>query len=128
MTRSIWLWPIVIICSAVGIGLLVFGDVTSPIRPVLALWFLLICPGMALARLLRIQDNGNELTLAIALSLAIDAMLAIGMAYAKLWSIQWGLSILIGISVIGATLQIVTAYRRPSHRIAGEAHNNKPGT
>lgn len=115
MTRSIWLWPIIIICSAAGIGLLVFGDVASPIRPALALWFLLICPGMALVRLLGIKDVGNELTLAVALSLAIDSVLAIVMAYARLWSPQWGLSVLIGISVIGAVLQIVTAYRRLAH-------------
>ncbi len=112
MIRSIWMWPTVIAVSAIGVGLVVFGNVASPIRPVIAFWFLLICPGMAFVRLLRIQDNSNELTLAVALSLAIDSVLAIVMVYARLWSPKWGLGILIGISVLGAALQVITANRR----------------
>jgi uncharacterized membrane protein len=114
-----WMWPIIITSSAIGIGLFVFGDGTSPVRPAMALWFLLICPGMAFVRLLHIKDSGNELTLAVALSLAIDVALALVMAYTKLWSLQGGLSILIGISMLGAVFQVVSAYRHLTHSGSG---------
>ena len=111
MTRSTWLWPAIIIGSAVAVSAVVLGDLSSPIRPVLVLWFLLVCPGLAFVRLLRIKDLGNELTLAIALSLAIDSILAMVMIYAKLWSPKGGLSVLISLCVIGVMLQIRVMYR-----------------
>ncbi|HEX9373948.1 MAG TPA: hypothetical protein VF897_23245 [Roseiflexaceae bacterium] len=102
-----WLWPAAILLSALGAGLVVFGDVQSPLRPAIALWFLAICPGMAFVRLLRIRDTLTELTLAIALSLALDAIIAGAMAYARAWSPTWGLAVLIGLSIVGAALQLV---------------------
>jgi len=72
-----WLWPAAILLSALGAGLVVFGDVQSPLRP------------------------------AIALSLALDAIIAGAMAYARAWSPTWGLAVLIGLSIVGAALQLV---------------------
>lgn len=111
MMRSHLYWPSIIIFSAVSVGLVMFGDVISPVRSVIALWFMLVCPGMAFVRLLQINDPINEFTLAVALSLTIDSILAITMVYAKIWSPKWGLCILIGISVFGAILQIISAYK-----------------
>jgi uncharacterized membrane protein len=110
MMRSPLIWPLVIVASALVIGLLVFGNVVSPVRPVISLWFLLFCPGMAFVQLLHIKDPIGELALAVALSLAIASILATAMVYARLWSPRWGLGILIGISVFGAVLQVIDAY------------------
>jgi uncharacterized membrane protein len=109
--RSPLTWPILIIGSALGVGLVVLGNVISPVRHVIALWFLLVCPGMAFVRLLRIKDPISEWTLAVALSLTTGSILATTMIYAKLWSPKWGLGILIGISVFGAILQVIASYR-----------------
>ncbi len=108
MMRSIG-WPLVIIASALGAGLMMFSNTVSPLRPVLIFWFLLICPGMAFLRLLRLQERLTELTLAIALSLALDTIVAEAMISARLWSPQAGLVTLIGLSIGGAVLQIIQA-------------------
>jgi len=74
----------------------------------MAFWFLFLCPGMAFVRLLRVGESLTELTLALALSLAINAIVAITMLYTGTWSPKWGLGIVIGISMCGAALQALT--------------------
>jgi hypothetical protein len=103
------LWLAVVLVSALAaaaVGL--FGAVT-PLRPLIIFWFLLICPGMALIRLLRLENLGAEWTLAVALSLALDAIVAAGMVYAGGWSPAGGLVTLIAISLGGAALQVAQA-------------------
>ena len=106
---SHWLWPATILLSAAAIGLIVFAGVAAPARPFVALWFLLMCPGMALVRLLRVNGLAIQLTLAIALSLVLDSLVAIVMIYTGTWAPAAGLMVLIGISVFGAVLQAVSA-------------------
>ncbi len=110
--RSIW-WPIIIIASAIGAGLAMVGNIESPIRPVIAFWLLLICPGMAFVRLLHIEERLTELTLAIALSIAIDTIVAEAMLYAGVWSSELGLVVLICLSIVGVALQIRDTRLKP---------------
>jgi hypothetical protein len=93
-----------------------FGDVQGPLRFVVAFWFLLVCPGMALVPLMRLRDRIAEWTLAIALSLALDALVAGAMVFFGAWSPERGLIILVAVSLIGALLQVVSAQRRPVPR------------
>src|SRR2546426_2888543 len=76
LSGSDWLWPTIIILSAVAAGLvtIVFTDIA--IRPIIVFWFLCICPGMVLVRFLRLSEPVVEWTLAVALSFAIDAIVA----------------------------------------------------
>ncbi len=104
--RSIW--PVVIILSSLGAGFMVFSNVMAVIRPIVVLWFLFICPGMAFVRLLRLNEGITQLTLAIALSLALDAIVAGTMLYAGIWSPKGTLGIVIMLSLLGAALQIDT--------------------
>jgi len=67
---------------------------------------------MALIPLLRLDDLGRELSLTIALSLALDIAVAIGMLYAGLWSPSGGLLTLITICLAGATTQFLIAQHR----------------
>lgn len=99
------LWSLIIIVSAVAVGLVLIVDVWPPLRQLVGGWFLLVCPGMAFVRLLRLSEAITQWTLAIALSLALDAIVAVSMLYAGLWSPQWGLAALIGVSLIGAVIQ-----------------------
>ncbi len=102
-----WLWPVIIVASALAAGGLVYAGIAGPLRVGIVLWFLLICPGMAFVRLLRVADLATELMLAIGLSLALDALVAIGMLYGQLWSPSWGLAGLIGASLVGVAAQLV---------------------
>jgi hypothetical protein len=102
-------WPAIIIASSIGLALAMVGDSGAPIRPLIAFWFLLICPGMAFIRLLHLQEWLTELTLAIALSLTVDTLVAEVMALNHLWSPQWALFGLICLSMAGAVLQLIEA-------------------
>jgi hypothetical protein len=106
VNRSPWAWPAIIIISNVSIGLLVFGEFLPPVRHLMSFWFLLVCPGMAYVPLLHVRDGPVEWTLAIALSLAIDAIVATFMVYTGNWSPNGGLIALMAISIGGVALQI----------------------
>ncbi|MDQ3781242.1 MAG: DUF1616 domain-containing protein [Chloroflexota bacterium] len=113
MSRHDGFWPTVILLSATALGVSVFADLQSPLRAILALGFLFVCPGMAFVPLLRVEDVLTELSLGVALSLSLDALVAGTMLYAGLWSPEWGLALLIVVSLVGALLQIVTARSSP---------------
>lgn len=120
MTRHFWqaqammkyFWPAIIIVSCLVVGFVTFLDIQSPLRAVAAFWFLLICPGMALVRLLHIEELLVELTLAIALSLSLDAVVSSVLVYTRTWSSDLSLALLIAISIGGVAFQFVTNYRR----------------
>jgi uncharacterized membrane protein len=114
-----WLWPLVIVLSAIGVGVVALGDVHSAVRALLVFWFLCLCPGMAFVRLLDIEEAYLELTLAIALSLALDTAVATALLYAHLWSPARILGLLAGLSLAGVALDVLVAHRR--RRTAGTA-------
>jgi hypothetical protein len=95
-------------------------DAPQPLRAVVVLWFLTLCPGMAFVRLLHVKDAWAEWTLAIALSLAIDALVAIFILYVGLWSPIWILVVIAILTLAGVLFQFANAvdqsyrfYRRP---------------
>jgi hypothetical protein len=96
-------WPALNLLLAAGVAASqgIYEDLD--IRAALVLPFLLVCPGMALVRLLRIDDGVAELMLAVALSFALNAIVPGTMLYAGAWSPQVGLLVLIAIT-LGATL------------------------
>jgi hypothetical protein len=107
-------WPLIIILSAGAIGFAVLpATAVPPFRALAAFWFLLICPGMAFVPLLRIGDCMTDVPLGIALSIALDAVVAEAMVLTRHWSPEWGLLILICISIAGAALQIITYQAHP---------------
>ena len=111
---STWFWPLSIIASAIAVNVVVLVDSQSVVRPLLVLWFMLICPGMAFVRLLRLKSMAVELSLATALSVALATILAGSLLYSGLWSPTAGLITLGCIAVLGAVAQIALAYLRAS--------------
>lgn len=103
---SNWLWPVIIIISAISGGLVNFVFTDIAIRPIIVFWFLIVCPGMMVVRFLRLKEPVVEWTLAIALSFAIDALVASIQIYIGKWSPAGTLSILIGLSLGGAIVQL----------------------
>jgi hypothetical protein len=106
-----WRWPLAILGSVAAVGAVTLLAPGNPIRLAVALWFFFVCPGMALVRLLGVNDHVTEWTLAVALSIALDAIVAGALLYAGMWSPTASLIALIGISVIGAAFQIGGALR-----------------
>lgn len=121
MTRSLW-WPIILIASAIGAGLAMYLNIETPIRPVIGFWFLLFCPGMAYVRMLRIRKIAVELIAAIALSMAANIILSSALVLASFWSSTVALGILIALTMVGATIQIIGSRSKPKEtprRFAG---------
>lgn len=99
--------------AAVAVQMLPEG---SSLRVVLVLGFLAVCPGMAVMRL--IQPGRLELwILAVALSLAIDQVVAMTMMYAGVWN---SLGAVVGLAMITTALAWVptaVAYLRGHSRL-----------
>jgi hypothetical protein len=102
---------VTLVLSAMVVGFLVFADLNVWIRPLVTLWFLAVCPGMAFIRLLRIKDRRTEWSLAIALSVALATLAAAASLYAKAWSSNGVLAALICLTVVGVVLQGAASFR-----------------
>ncbi len=102
------LWTTIIICSVIAAGLVTFVFTDTIIRPVIVFWFLFVCPGMIVVRFLQIKQPVVEWTLALALSFAIDAIVASIQLYLGKWSPVGTLSILIGFCLVGVIVQLAT--------------------
>ena len=94
-------WPWIIFVGAASTALLAVTDEAGPLRAFVTIGFLLICPGMALVRLIDLGDVLAETTLAIATSVALTGLVAGALLYLGLWSPAAGLAILIAIALGG---------------------------
>lgn len=108
MKRLVLVWPITIILSSVAAGLAYFVFTDVAIRPLLVMWFLFVCPGMAVIRLLHLREAAVEWTLALALSFTLDAIIAGIQLYAQVWSPSATFAILIVLCLGGSVAQIAT--------------------
>jgi hypothetical protein len=105
-------WREVLLVSAVLAGAIQLAGPHSPLRLAVILWFVLVCPGMAVVRLLGLEDAATELALAVALSIAL-AMAAGGIAlYSGLWAPGATLAILIAFTAGAAVAPLVRARPR----------------
>jgi hypothetical protein len=112
-------WPAAMTLSALLVGALTFGDVDTAVRPIVTVWFLLVCPGLAVTRLFRLNDPMSEAMLAVALSITLDSLVAGTMLYAGIWSPRVALGILIAVTIGGSVLWS----RGQGERAAGTVHN-----
>ncbi len=107
MSRLRWLWPTIILLSALAVSLVTFALPHLALRPIIVMWFLLVCPGMTVVRFFRLTEIIIEWMLAIALSLAVDAGIAGIVLYAGWWSPSRILGVLIGFCFIGVSMRFV---------------------
>lgn len=104
------LLPLLLLASVVGLGAALAAGGSSAPRTVLALWFLLACPGLALAPLIRLPDTLGMVTVAITLSIAIDTIVACALLYSGAWSAVAGYAILAAITIAGAAWQMAVPW------------------
>jgi len=109
-----WIWPAAAAAPAAVLALAMAAQLGSPWRPVAALVFLTVGPGASLAPLIGLRDPGMELTLVIPLSFALVALSSAALFYARLWSPDRELSIMLGLCLVGLALQYLSFRRRPS--------------
>jgi uncharacterized membrane protein len=99
-------WPIVLVASSLLAVFFTVADVQSPLRPLVALWFMLVCPGAAYVKLLRIDNSLIEMALIVSLSLSTGILVTEAMLYAHVWSVALGTAVLAGFCFVGVGLQI----------------------
>lgn len=111
MTRYALFRPVVVI----AVSVLAFWAMVSKVgglpQAVMAFLFALLCPGMAFVTFLGITDKATELILAIALSLTICGLVAVGMVYLRLWSPVGAMVLISGATIIASSLQLGMIYR-----------------
>ena len=105
--RLPWLWPSILIVSALATGFVTFAVPAFALRPFVVLWFLFVCPGMMLIRFFRFREAIVQWTLAFATSFAVDAIVAGLLMYTGHWSMPITLIILMALCLIGATVQLL---------------------
>lgn len=103
---------IIVVLTAGCIAAVTTGWV-SPVRVVLALGFLLLCPGLALAEVLEIRDLAQRLAIAIAASLALDTLLSLLLIYVGAFSLAVTVSILAALTLTALCTALVRALSRP---------------
>jgi hypothetical protein len=108
MTRLAWLWPIVITLSLIAAVSAIVADLPQPLRAAIVLWFIFVCPDMAFVRLLRLKEAWIEWVLAVALSMAIDLLVAAFILYVGLWSPVWILVVIAILTLAGVLFQLAS--------------------
>jgi RNA polymerase subunit RPABC4/transcription elongation factor Spt4 len=103
-----WPWLLIIVLSALSAVLATMVIPDTPVGLIIVMWFLFVCPGMMLVRFLRLNEPVAEWVLALALSFAIDAIVAGILIYMGTWSPTGILAILIGFSVGGEMVQLIS--------------------
>lgn len=105
-------WALVLLASCVAVAITTFAWTSSPARPAVTTWFLLVCPGLALVRLLPPRGAVTMLVLAVATSLVLETLLAEVMLEATAWSPNAALAILAALTAAGAGID----WRRATSR------------
>lgn len=77
----------------------------------LVLWFLLVCPGMAIVRIFDVQEPLLEWVLSSALSISLAGIITTIQIYTHNWSPAATLWILIGITLAGVVIQAMLNLR-----------------
>jgi hypothetical protein len=101
MSRRLLAWPALLLVSTVAVSVVTYAHVWPSGRPFVALPFLVLCPGMAWARLLRVEPMLNTVVLAVALSLSLDTIVSTALLYVHQPSVQANLGALVAITVLG---------------------------
>jgi hypothetical protein len=105
-------WPPVIVVSSLALLLAAALPVHGLVRGLLALWFFLTCPGMAIIGLLELGDPLGSALLGVALSVALGVLVSLVMVLTRSWSPDAGMAVLVTVSLAGAAAQAWRARRR----------------
>lgn len=105
-------WPTVVLVSTVLTALAMLTGAPEVVRAPIVVWFLVFCPGMAIVRLVRLDDPLAEVMLAFAVSLALAGLVPGVFLYLGAWSPVWSLVVLLAVTTVGLALDPVLARDR----------------
>lgn len=97
--------PALVLASALAAVAVVACGAGPPLRPVVVLWFVFVCPGLAVVRAARLDDRLAEAVLAVALSVGIAGATSGALMYGRSWSPERVLVVLVVVSTAGAVLE-----------------------
>lgn len=105
-------WPVV--CTALGLlaVVLVLVGAGPVLRVPVVLTFLLVCPGLAITRFLRISDTATQWSVAVALSISLDGIVTLVQAYTGTWSPTGAMIVLTAITLAAVAVEVVLRRRR----------------
>jgi heme A synthase len=106
-SRADLVWPAAIAALGLALIALMRTDAYPALRLPAAIGFLLVCPGMALVRLLRIHSPLLEWMLALAVSIALDGLVGSIFIYSETWAPETVVATLLLGSVALALVQLV---------------------
>ncbi len=117
MSRWLLASPILLVALTLAAEVVVFTSVTGPLRAALGLAFVLVAPGWAVLRLLHLPMGiVAAATTAVGISISINILLSLALFYARWWSIELAMSILllmiIGLVLVDLSLGRGAAFRR----------------
>jgi hypothetical protein len=81
-------WPIVVGTSTLAVVVMVAAGLRFPLAPLLAAWFVFVCPGMPIVRLLRLGEPLSVWVFAIAVSLSIEAVVSVPLLMQSAWTVE----------------------------------------
>jgi hypothetical protein len=105
--------PAAIVAATAAAVMVVFAAPASPLRPYVVLVFTLVCPGIALVRLLAIADPLIELATGIGLSITIELLASTTMLYAHAWSPHALFVALVFLTLGAASVEMAGFENRP---------------
>ena len=108
MNRSRWT-PLAILL--LGMIVAVVSQTDLIVRAPLVLVYSLLAPGLIFVRFLGVQDRFVEITLAVALSIALNVIVSEFMVFTRLWSPTHGLLVLIYLSMAAALYELLSKSR-----------------
>jgi Peptidase family M23 len=104
-------WLALLIAASTTVAALAYTDVHTPARVLLVPAFLLVFPGMAWVRLLRIFERTMTVILAISLSIVVDTAVPGTLVYAGGWSAGAALAIVLAVTLAGGLCEAFLAER-----------------
>ena len=114
-------WLALVLASTIAVIVVSVVGVPEVVRAPITVWFIAFCPGMAVVRLLRIDDAVAEAMLAFAVSFALAGLVPGVFLYLGAWSPGWSLAVLVAITVAGLALGPIPAISWQSRRAPGGA-------
>ncbi len=113
--RYSWIWTVLLLLAVLAVLLVTFVFPDSGMRPYVVIAFLLSCPGIALVRTLNFPSHpARMMTLATALSIALDAIFAAIFLYAGFWFPSLILMTLVWFTLTCVLLQLLLIVFRKS--------------
>jgi uncharacterized membrane protein len=110
MKRKLLMWALFICVLTIAATLVMFALPGSVVRPYVVFLFLAICPGMVIAPLLPEKELLVQLMFSVALSFAVDILLATLLVYAGWWSPRAIMTILLVFCGCGGVALIALSF------------------